>query len=191
MPSELTRRRDRRTDGWTHGQTDGRISAFCISSSYLFPLVYHVSQPLRFHVSFRLLGVYTAPLRAFTAFLPYSLLSKIASRNNLLEAGRVFVQHGPFQMLQQLLLLFLWLPAIYGLHCYHCGIFLNAPSAACRGTPKNISCDPDHYGCLSITGDRGVGLEDRSESPGVFDFSVIAVPWTNRAVSEFPWNFAK
>ncbi|VDO68519.1 unnamed protein product [Heligmosomoides polygyrus] len=60
-------------------------------------------------------------------------------------------------MLQQLLLLFLWLPAIYGLHCYHCGIFLNAPSAACRGTPKNISCDPDHYGCLSITGDRGDG----------------------------------
>uniref|UniRef100_A0A7I5EDA4 Protein sleepless n=1 Tax=Haemonchus contortus TaxID=6289 RepID=A0A7I5EDA4_HAECO len=61
-------------------------------------------------------------------------------------------------MIQRLvLLLSSLLPFCYGLSCYHCGVFLSAPSPECRGAPKNISCDPDHYGCLKIVGDRSDG----------------------------------
>ncbi|KAK6015178.1 hypothetical protein OSTOST_19399, partial [Ostertagia ostertagi] len=57
-------------------------------------------------------------------------------------------------MILRFALLLSSLPLCYGLSCYHCGVFLNAPSPQCRGAPKNISCDPDHYGCLKITADR-------------------------------------
>ncbi|VDM64463.1 unnamed protein product [Angiostrongylus costaricensis] len=59
-----------------------------------------------------------------------------------------------FQMLQRLLILLLPLPLCYGLLCYYCGVFLIASAPQCRGKPKNISCDPDSYGCMSLTGEN-------------------------------------
>ncbi|KAK6757939.1 hypothetical protein RB195_015639 [Necator americanus] len=55
-------------------------------------------------------------------------------------------------MLERVLLLLSSLPLCYGLNCYQCGVFLSAPTSNCQGAPKNISCDPDHFGCLSING---------------------------------------
>ncbi|RCN49850.1 hypothetical protein ANCCAN_04095 [Ancylostoma caninum] len=57
-----------------------------------------------------------------------------------------------FQMIQRLLIVLSSLPLCYGLYCYQCGVFLSAPTSECQGAPKNISCDPDNYGCLSIHG---------------------------------------
>ncbi|KAE9415881.1 hypothetical protein Angca_000318, partial [Angiostrongylus cantonensis] len=51
---------------------------------------------------------------------------------------------------QRLLILLLPLPLCYGLLCYYCGVFLTAPTPQCRGKPKNISCNPDSYGCMRL-----------------------------------------
>ncbi|KAJ1369897.1 hypothetical protein KIN20_031487 [Parelaphostrongylus tenuis] len=60
-------------------------------------------------------------------------------------------------MFQRLLILLIPLPLCLGLVCYYCGVFLSAPTPHCRGKPRNISCDPDYYGCLTLTGENADG----------------------------------
>ncbi|VDN05478.1 unnamed protein product [Thelazia callipaeda] len=58
-----------------------------------------------------------------------------------------------------MLLTLLWLPAIpvtcalSSFQCYSCGVFLNAPTAHCKGEPKKINCTntASFNGCVSIT----------------------------------------
>ncbi|CAJ0588975.1 unnamed protein product [Cylicocyclus nassatus] len=60
-------------------------------------------------------------------------------------------------MIQRLSVLSLSITLCYGLNCYQCGVFLSAPTSECQGSPKNMSCDPDNYGCLSIRGSNKDG----------------------------------
>ncbi|GMT10404.1 hypothetical protein PFISCL1PPCAC_1701, partial [Pristionchus fissidentatus] len=53
-------------------------------------------------------------------------------------------------------LLFL-LPSISAFECWSCGIFLNAPSSQCKGTPRNVTCPSASLGCVSITAENPDG----------------------------------
>ncbi|VBB26741.1 unnamed protein product [Acanthocheilonema viteae] len=52
----------------------------------------------------------------------------------------------------------LWLPILpvpssSPFQCYSCGVFLSAPTAACKGEPKKINCTGSRIrnGCISVT----------------------------------------
>ncbi|GMR56544.1 hypothetical protein PMAYCL1PPCAC_26739 [Pristionchus mayeri] len=65
------------------------------------------------------------------------------------------------------------LPAISAFQCWSCGVFLNAPSSACKGTPKNVTCPNPELGCMYITAENVDGtyyVEKNCVQPEDIDF---------------------
>ncbi|VDM94154.1 unnamed protein product [Onchocerca ochengi] len=67
-----------------------------------------------------------------------------------------------------MLLILLWLsifPVAFSssspFQCYSCGVFLNAPTATCKGEPKKINCSGSgiQNGCVSITALNAILLD--------------------------------
>ncbi|CAI4225144.1 unnamed protein product [Auanema sp. JU1783] len=71
-------------------------------------------------------------------------------------------------ILRTLLILFSLYAGVSSLNCYSCGVFLSAPTDNCKGAPTETVCDPDHLGCVSISGKNTDGtyyVERRCADP--------------------------
>ncbi|KAF8387062.1 hypothetical protein PRIPAC_76204 [Pristionchus pacificus] len=67
----------------------------------------------------------------------------------------------------------LLIPVVSAFECWSCGVFLNAPSDACKGSPRNVTCPNADLGCVKITAENQDGsyyVEKNCVQPEDVDF---------------------